>query len=154
MTGADIASWIKDAGGWIGLVGGLAGLYTFAAGQWRRRLKVSVDYSTGNDAHNSWHQFTITNRSDLPLTFRYVGPAWFLSTPLLPHLLSYATDMEDHNPSLTVLAPRASVSWPIDDEYWQKAYPPERRPSAYLKVGIEVPMTGTVKWVRPRKRRN
>lgn len=151
---ATIVATVKDAGGWVGLIGGLTGFYTFLTAQWRRRLRVSIDYGEGNDAHESWHRFTITNRSDLPLTFRYIGPAWFIATPALPLLLNYATDMEDHDPPLTVLAARASVSWDIDSEHWCVATPPRHRATAYLKVGLEVPFRGAVVWIKPRRARN
>ncbi|MET3722275.1 hypothetical protein [Sphingomonas trueperi] len=75
MSWATIAATVKEAGGWVDLIGGLTGFYTFLTAQWRRRLRVCIDYSEGNDAHESWHRFTVTNRSDLPLTFRYIGPA-------------------------------------------------------------------------------
>lgn len=149
-----IAATAKDAGGWVGLVGGLTGLYTFLTAQWRRRLRVSVDYSEGNDAHDSWHRFTITNRSDLPLTFRYLGPAWFIATPALPLMLNHATDSEDGDPPLEVLAARSSIAWDIDSEHWCLAVPKRHRSAAYLKVGLEVPLRGSVVWIRPRRARD
>lgn len=154
MTGTDVIALAKDAGTWIGLVGGLAGLYTFAASLWRRRLRISVDHSEGNDAHDSWHRFVITNRSDLTLTFRYIGPAWFLTTPLGRQMLNFAFDTEDADPQLTVLGPHSSVQWDMDDEHWQLAVPAERRAAAYLRVGIEVPRLGTLRWIKPRSARN
>lgn len=149
-----VAATAKDAGSWVGLAGGLTGFYTFATSQWRRRLRLTIDYTECNDAHKSWHRFTVTNRSDLPVTFRYIGPAWFLATPLMPVMLNYATDMEGHDPELTVIAPRASLTWDIDSEFWYTAVPAKYRNAAYLKVGIEVPIRGSVVWIKPRRSRN
>lgn len=152
--GWHVAKIVEDIGGWVGLVGGLAGLYAFAANLWRRRIRISVDYTRNNDAHRSWHRFTITNLSDLPVTFRYIGPAWFMSTWLLPVQLNFATEMDDHDPPLTTLAPRASTYWDLDGDFWEGARPGKIREKAYLKIGVEVPMTGTVNWVKPRSAKN
>ncbi len=151
MDWALIPTWLKDAGWFIGPVGGLAGLYTFFAGLWRRRLRVCIDYAVNSDAHHTWHEFIITNRSDLPMSFSYVGPAWFMRTAFLPVRLSFARDMEDPNSSLYTLGPRASETFIVDDEGWFLALPKERRGVAFLKVGLMIPLTGELKWVPLRK---
>jgi hypothetical protein len=143
--------WIKMIGGWVGLIGGIAGLYAVAITRWERRIRVAIDHTQNHDAHKSWHRFTITNRSDLPMTFRYIGPAWFMTTPLLRQRLNFAMEVDGYDPDLTVLAPKASVSWDIDSEFWELALPLERRKVAYLRVGIELPFNGKVKWIKPRR---
>ncbi len=84
---AAVAAAAKSAGGWVGLVGGLTGFYTFLTAQWRRRLRVAIDYSEGNDAHNSWHRFTITNRS----------PSGCDVVVSLAALISHIMSLEEHS---------------------------------------------------------
>ncbi len=118
-------------------------------------MRVVVDYAVGNDAHDEWHEFTVTNRSDLPVTFRYIGPAWYLPTLLLPYWLNSAIDDDDGSgwPIVTLQA-RESKCFSIMHDYWSVAWPKDRAKKAYLKVGFEFPVLGKTKWIRPRRSAN
>ena len=150
MTG-DFSEIARQAGAWIGPIGGLAGLYTFLASLHRRRLRVAVDYVSGTDLSGSWHRFTVTNRSDLTLTFRTIGPAWFLSTPLGRQFLGFTFDAEDNDPPLTVLGAHTSIEWHMSDDDWQLASPARLRDRAHLRVGVEIPRLGRLAWIKPRR---
>ncbi len=151
---SEISEWVRQGGTWIGLIGGLAGLYTFLASIWRRRMRLAVDYSQGNDAHDSWHRFTITNRSDLAIAFRYLGPAWFLTTPLGRQVLNFAFDTEDADPALISIGPHASLEFVLNNERFERASPVHRREAAYLRVGVVIPRDGKIRWIKPRSQRN
>lgn len=149
----DLPSWFEPARDWTALIGGTAGLYTFASTQYRRRLRLTVDYQNVHEQDGEWHLFSVHNRSDLTITIRYFGPAWFITSPLGRLQVGMCFDTEGLNPGLTVIAPGQTIEFNMHGDSWQLAAPSNLRERATFRVGIEVPTTGKLLWIKPRKSR-
>ena len=107
-----------------------------------------------HDEAGLYHRITVTNRSDLPLTMRYIGPCWFMTTPLLSQQLNFAFDTDGYDPKLRTLAPEASEEWTTKSDHWDAAMSKRHRKNAHLRVGIAIPRLDATKWIRIGKVRN
>ena len=130
----------------IGVIGGFVGIFSGVAVFARRRVRLLIRVTQNNDAHNCRHTITISNRSDLAVSYRDVAIAWFITTPLGRRRITWAYCPEDET-KMHSLAPHAADEIRISDEFWSLAKPRERQKNAFMRATLFLSSKGGNIWL-------
>lgn len=140
------ASVLANAPAVIGFVGGIIGIISGAAVFARRRVRLVVTVSQGNDEREHWRTITIANKSDLSLSYQDFAMGWFIMTPLGRYRLNFAYSPEEET-EIIVLMPHETRRIRIRDFGWDDPWPARYKARAYLRMHLHLPSRGRSVWV-------